>query len=116
MVEHAEHRSAELDLVFKALSDPTRRGLLARLRASDRTVGELAEPLPMSLAAVSKHVQVLEGAGLVNRRVEGRRHVCSLEPGPLTRVDAWLDHYRAYWPKRLDALQEALESDEEAGR
>ncbi len=116
MVERLPARDSRLDSLFKALSDPTRRGLLATLRGSDRTVGELAEPLPMSLAAVSKHVRVLEDAGLLVRRVEGRRHVCSLNPQPLTHVDAWLDHYRAYWPERLDALQAALEADEGTDR
>lgn len=112
MVERSGAHDPRLDSLFKALADPTRRGILATLRSSERSVGELADPLPISLAAVSKHVQVLEEAGLVDRRVEGRRHVCSLNPEPLTHVDAWLDHYRSYWPERLDALQAALEADE----
>lgn len=105
---------ARLDRVFKALSDPTRRGILASLRSSESTIGELAAPLPMSLAAVSKHVQVLEDAGLVSRKIEGRRHVCSLDPAPLAHIDTWLEHYRAYWPERLDALQAALEAEDAA--
>lgn len=116
MVERSDATVGQLDSLFKALSDPTRRGILSTLRTSERTVGELADPLPISLAAVSKHVQVLEDAGLIDRRVEGRRHVCSLNPEPLAQVDAWLDHYRAYWPERLDALQAALEAAERIDR
>jgi DNA-binding transcriptional ArsR family regulator len=99
---------AEVDEVFHALSHQTRRGMLARLRQSDLTVGQLAEPLPVSLAAASKHVAVLERAGLVLRTVQGRTHVCRLMPGPLASAAAWLDTYETYWNERLDALEQAL--------
>lgn len=82
--------------------------MIGRLASGEFTVGELAEPLTMSLAAPSKHVKVLEQAGLVHRTVEGRRHVCRLEPGPLASAAAWLGFYERYWNERLDALQELL--------
>jgi DNA-binding transcriptional ArsR family regulator len=78
--------------------------MLGRLAGGELTVGELAEPLAMSLAAASKHVQVLERAGLVRRTVQGRRHVCRLDPGPLASAHAWLDYYQRFWAERLDAL------------
>jgi DNA-binding transcriptional ArsR family regulator len=98
----------EVDEVFHALSHPTRRDMLARLRQSDLTVGQLAEPLTVSLAAASKHVGVLERAGLVQRTVQGRTHVCRLMPRPLASAAAWLDTYETYWNERLDALEQAL--------
>ena len=79
--------------------------MLSRLAASELTVGELAEPLAMSLAAASKHVKALERAGLVRRSVEGRRHVCRLEPGPLAAAAAWLRFHEGGWHERLDALE-----------
>jgi DNA-binding transcriptional ArsR family regulator len=94
----------EMDAVFHALSHGARRDMLGRLSAGELTVGELAEPLTMSLAAASKHVKVLERAGLVRRSVDGRRHVCRLEPAPLASAAAWLAFYRRYWSERLDAL------------
>jgi DNA-binding transcriptional ArsR family regulator len=104
MVEH--HRS--LNDLFKALAHDARRDMLARLADSSRTVGELAAPLSMSLAAASKHVQVLERAGLVRRTVEGRRHICALEPRPLASAVAWLRFYEPFWNERLDSLEKAL--------
>lgn len=98
----------EVDAVFHALSNETRRDLLRRLRDGGLTVGQLAEPLPMSLAAVSKHLTVLERAGLVRRTVSGRTHVCRLVPGPLAVAAAWLETYETYWNERLDALEQAL--------
>ena len=95
----------DVDEVFHALSHPTRRDMLARLRGSTLTVGQLAEPLTVSLAAASKHVAVLERAGLVQRTVQGRTHVCRLTPGPLASAAAWLDAYETYWNERLDALE-----------
>ena len=97
-----------VDAVFHALSHPTRRDMLARLRRSDLTVGQLADPLPVSLAAASKHVGVLERAGLVERTVRGRTHVCRLTPGPLASAAAWLETYETYWNERLDALEHVL--------
>jgi DNA-binding transcriptional ArsR family regulator len=105
---HVVEDLAGVDAVFRALSHPTRRDMLARLRRSDLTVGQLAGPLPVSLAAASKHVAVLERAGLVARTVEGRTHVCRLTPGPLASAAAWLETYETYWNERLDALEQAL--------
>ena len=83
--------------------------MLGRLASRELTVGQLAEPLAMSLAAASKHVQVLERAGLVHCTVDGRRHVCRLEPRPLASAYAWLRFYERFWDKRLDALADMLE-------
>jgi|SRR5271156_3781828 len=94
----------EMTLVFHALAHETRRNMLGRLASSDLTIGELAEPLSMSLAAASKHVLVLEKAGLIHRNVIGRRHVCRLEAGPLAAANEWLSFYERYWNERLDAL------------
>lgn len=107
MVEH-QH----LDRVFQALADPTRRAMLARLAEGERNVGELAAPFRMSFAAASKHVKVLENAGLLRRRVAGRTHLCRIEAGPLATADAWLRHYERFWTERLDALA-AILADEE---
>src|SRR5262245_45990093 len=95
----------EMDATFHALAHGARRDMLGRLTRTELTVGELAEPLAMSLAAASKHVKVLERAGLVRRTVEGRRHVCRLEPAPLASAFAWLRFYERYWGERLDALE-----------
>jgi DNA-binding transcriptional ArsR family regulator len=105
MVENAAGR---LDRVFAAVADPTRRAILTRLRKGPATVGELARPFPVSLNAISKHVKVLEGAGLVRRRVVGRRHYCAADPKALDDAAAWLAHYRAFWTVRLDALERHL--------
>jgi DNA-binding transcriptional ArsR family regulator len=99
---------AGVDEVFHALSHPTRREMLGRLRESDLTVGQLAAPFAVSLAAASKHVAVLERAGLVQRTVQGRTHVCRLTPRPLASAAAWLETYETYWNDRLDALEQAL--------
>jgi DNA-binding transcriptional ArsR family regulator len=105
---------AELDEVFHALAHPVRRGMLARLAEGELNIGELAEPLNMSLVAASKHVRTLERAGLVHRTVRGRNHVCRLDPAPLAGADAWLGVYRRYWTESLDAL-ERLFNEEEPG-
>jgi DNA-binding transcriptional ArsR family regulator len=97
-----------MNAVFQALSHDVRREMLRRLSDRELTVGELAEPLTMSLAAASKHIQVLERAGLVERTVDGRRHVCRLDAGPLAAADAWLRFYQRYWTERLDALEAHL--------
>jgi DNA-binding transcriptional ArsR family regulator len=101
--------AAALDRTFAALSDPTRRAILARLCAGSATVGELAEPFPISLNAVSKHLRVLERAGLLRREVRGREHHCCLEAGPLQGASEWTQRYRAFWEARLDALAALLE-------
>lgn len=103
-----ERSDVPLDCVFQALSDPTRRAILTRLSRGDATVTELAEPFSTSLNAVSKHLMVLERAGLLRRRVEGREHHCSLEAAPLQTASEWLAYYRRYWEDRLAALDDFL--------
>lgn len=105
MVEYQEHQSAPLDRVFAAIADPTRRAILAALRRHPATITEIAQPFPVSLNAISKHVMVLERAGLIHREVVGREHHCSLAPKPLHQATAWLEHYRTFWEARLDALE-----------
>jgi DNA-binding transcriptional ArsR family regulator len=107
---------ADMDAVFHALAHGARRDMVGRLSEGELTVGELAEPLTMSLAAASKHVKVLEGAGLVRRTVEGRRHVCRLEAAPLASASAWIRFYQEHWEKSLDALEALLSKTNEEGR
>jgi DNA-binding transcriptional ArsR family regulator len=97
-----------LDLVFRALGDHTRRAMLQRLARGEHTVGELAEPYRMSLAAASKHIQTLERAGLVKRTVRGRIHYCRIDPRPLERADTWLGNYERLWDTRIERLAELL--------
>jgi DNA-binding transcriptional ArsR family regulator len=97
-----------LDATFGALADGTRRGLVATLAHGDRTIGELAAPLPMSLVAVSKHVTVLERAGLLTRSRRGRATVCGLAPAPLAQAAGWLEPYERFWTERIDALERHL--------
>lgn len=97
-----------LSVTLSALADPTRRGILARLATGEATVKELAAPFDMSLAAVSKHLKVLEGAGLVSRSKEAQWRPCHLEAKPLAAVSEWLDDYRRFWDRSLDRLGEYL--------
>src|SRR5262245_58365570 len=97
-------RSAVLDRVFSAVSDPTRRAILARLAESDARVTDLAGAFPISLNSTSKHIRVLEGAGLVRRTVRGREHILSLDAAPLADAAQWIEHYQAFWSERLAAL------------
>jgi DNA-binding transcriptional ArsR family regulator len=97
-----------LDRLFHALSDPTRRAMLRALAEDERKIGDLARPFAMSFAAASKHVRVLESAGLVSRRVDGRAHVCRLEAAPLAEAEAWLSFYARFWNRRLDVLETLL--------
>jgi len=101
-----------LDETFSALSDPSRRAILASLRAGEQRVTEIAEPFPMSLNAVSKHLKMLERAGLVQRRVRGREHYIALAPERLEAASAWIEEYRAFWTPRLDALAAFLETQD----
>ena len=103
-----------LDTVFRALADPTRRGMLANLALGERSVGELAEPYAMSFAGASKHVKVLEDAGLLSRRKAGRTHLCSLNAEPLGEAERWLRQWEQYWTVRLDRLQALVESKPES--
>src|SRR4051812_23069433 len=102
-----------LDGVFHALADPTRRAMLRRLASGQRTIGELAAPFSMSFPAASKHVRVLERAGLVRRRIEGRTHICQLDPAPLAAAEGWLRFYETFWTAQFDALDAALKADNE---
>jgi DNA-binding transcriptional ArsR family regulator len=106
---------AAMDAVFHALASQPRRDLVLRLSAGPLTVGQLAAPLDMSLAAAAKHVQVLERAGLVRRTVDGRRHICRLEPGPLAAAHTWLGFYQRFWTERLEALDDLMRTEEEHG-
>ena len=111
MYPHDPH----LDRLFSALADPTRRAILARLAAEgEATISDLARPFAMSLPAISKHVRVLESAGLLLREVRGREHRCRLEPRPLKDAVDWLADYRRYWEAQLDALGRYLEEHSDA--
>jgi DNA-binding transcriptional ArsR family regulator len=104
-----ELNSEKLDAVFTALGDPTRRQMLRRLADGECTISELAEPFAMSFAGASKHVKMLENAGLLRRTVQGRSHVCSLQAAPLSAAEEWLRFYENFWTDRLDALARELE-------
>ncbi|OHB30264.1 MAG: transcriptional regulator [Phenylobacterium sp. RIFCSPHIGHO2_01_FULL_69_31] len=109
MVElHFTPDSARLDAVFHALGDPTRRNMLRDLASGQRTVGELAAPFDMSLAAASKHIRSLEKAGLVRRTIRGRTHVCRLEPRALADAHQWISFYERFWNSRFDVLEDLL--------
>jgi DNA-binding transcriptional ArsR family regulator len=97
-----------LSTVFAALADPTRRAILERLSEGDATVGELAEPFDMSLPAISKHLAVLERAGLVAKSREGQRKYCRITATPLRSATTWLDDYRRHWEANLDSLDAYL--------
>jgi DNA-binding transcriptional ArsR family regulator len=101
----ADHLTA----TFAALADPTRRAILARLAAGEATVNELAEPFEMSLPAVSKHLKVLERAGLIARGREAQYRPCRLDPAPLKHVSIWVDRYRQMWEQRFDRLEAYLQ-------
>jgi len=101
---------------FRALADPTRRGMLANLALGDKSIGELAKPFAMSFAGASKHVKVLEDAGLIARRRHGRTHVISLEARPLEEAERWLRQWEKFWSVRLDRLQALVESEKEQGK
>ncbi len=106
---------AELDVTMLALADPTRRAILRRLAAGEARVTELAQPFAMSLNAVSKHIRLLERAGLVQRRRAGREHFLSFDAGPLEAATRWIEEQREFWAARLDALEALLEAEDRAG-
>jgi DNA-binding transcriptional ArsR family regulator len=106
-----EERSGALDSIFHALSDRTRRAMLRSLAAGEHNIGALAAPHRMSFAAASKHVKVLEKAGLVRRRIKGRAHICRIEPALLASAGAWLRFYEHFW---ADTLGRLLGSEDEA--
>jgi DNA-binding transcriptional ArsR family regulator len=97
-----------LDATFSALADPTRRAILARLALGETTVMELAEPFDMTQPAISRHLKVLEGAGLIVRRIEGTKRPCRLAPSAITEVDQWLDTLRQALAKNYDRLDDVL--------
>jgi len=101
--------TARLDATFAALSDPTRRAILARLAKGEASVLELAEPFAMSQPAISKHLKVLERAGLISRGRDAQRRPCKLEAAPLRQADEWLQRYRAHWEARFHRLDDLLE-------
>lgn len=98
----------QLSIIFGALADPTRRAILARLAAGEATVGELAEPFDMSLPAISKHLKVLENAGLIARGRDAQWRPCRIEAGPLKEVADWVERYRRHWEESFDRLDEYL--------
>ena len=110
MIDNQEH----LDDVFHALSDPTRRAMLRSLAIQPHNVGDLARPFEISLAAASKHIKVLERAGLVQRSVQGRTHICRLEARPMHAGLEWLRHYEQFWQQRVDVLEALLEAEDAA--
>ncbi len=97
-----------LSTKFAALADPTRRAILSRLATGQTSVTDLAEPFRMSLPAVSKHLKVLERAGLISRGREAQWRPCRIEPAALKEVDEWLEHYRRFWQQSLDRLDDYL--------
>jgi DNA-binding transcriptional ArsR family regulator len=109
-----EYDSDQLDAVFHALADPTRRAMLRSLAGSEQSVSELAAPFDISLAGASKHIKVLERAGLVERIVQGRVHLCRLDARPMHAGVAWIRHYEQFWKSRLDILEGLLQAEDRA--
>ena len=101
----------QLSATFSALADPTRRAILARLATGEVSVGDLASPFDISLPAVSRHLKVLEGAGLIERKTEAQWRRCQLTPEPLAQVSDWIETYRAFWEVRLDALDHFIKTE-----
>jgi DNA-binding transcriptional ArsR family regulator len=106
-----EYSTDVLDDTFHALSHPIRREIVNQLAGNQKTVLELAGHFDISLNGVSKHIKVLEKAGLIQRDIQGRMHYCKLDPAPIQRANAWMEHYRSFWAQRLDALGDYLEKD-----
>jgi DNA-binding transcriptional ArsR family regulator len=110
-----ERSAGVLDRVFAAVSDPTRRAILARLADSDARVTDVARAFPISLNSTSKHIRVLEGAGLVRRTVRGRDHILALEAAPLADAAGWIEHYRRFWSDQLASLDAFVTGRDNAG-
>lgn len=106
MVE--QNNEEQLDHIFHALADPTRREMVRMIAAQEMTVSELAEPFDMSLAAASKHIKVLERSGLLDRSIKGRTHTCRLNPVVMSRALEWLQFYERFWTRQFDALEREL--------
>lgn len=105
-------QGTSIDAVFRALGDPTRLAMIERLSKRPQTIGELAEPLDMTLAGASKHVGVLESAGLLVREKRGRVRVCTLVPCNLVAARAWVERYSVFWNEGLDALEKAIREEQ----
>jgi len=105
------YSARQLDLAFGALAHPIRRGILARLSAGEATVSELAKPFKVSAPAISKHLRILEEAGLLTRRKQGREHHCRLEARRLQEAERWLERHRKSWNDRFDALERYLKEN-----
>jgi DNA-binding transcriptional ArsR family regulator len=112
MFNRMVEQQTQLDAIFHALGDATRRHMLRDLAGGERTVSQLAEPFSMSLAAASKHIKALENAGLIRREVRGRTHLCRLEPGPLASAHEWLNFYERFWNSRFDVLERLLREED----
>ena len=108
--------SRQLDRVFFALSDGTRRGILARLAQGSTTIGELSAPFEISKPAISKHMKILENAGLIQRTISGRQHRCTLTTAGLKTAEEWLNFHRKFWESRFDALTDLLQQEETKNR
>lgn len=112
MNQEVSQNEKQLDTVFHALSNRTRRSLLKRMQSGPKMVTELAKSYEMSLNAISKHLIVLEKAGLVDRSVDGRNHSCQLQSGPLANADMWIEQYRQFWEQSLDQFAVYVENME----
>lgn len=104
--------TARLDATFAALADPTRRAIIARLASGEASVSELAKPFAMSQPAISKHLKVLEHAGLISRGRDAQRRPCKIEAAPLHEANAWLERYSEFWGASLDRLELMLEEEQ----
>jgi DNA-binding transcriptional ArsR family regulator len=113
MLKHMLGQTIELDRVFQALADPSRRVMVERLSRGPASVSELAGPLAMTLAAVLQHVQVLEASGLVRSRKVGRTRTCSINPAAMRSAEHWISERRSRWERRLDRLGDYLAGDQE---
>ncbi len=111
-----QQTSQQLDRVFFALSDGTRRGILARLAQGSTTIGELSAPFEISKPAITKHMKILESAGLIQRKISGRQHQCTLTTAGLKTAEEWLNFHRKFWESRFDALSELLRQEESKNR
>lgn len=110
MVKYSE---TQIDRIFHALADQTRREILVKLASGEHTVQELAQPFKMSLPAVSKHLKVLEEAGFLKRNIQGRIHRCNMDPQPLEQVSQTIQRYEKFWKQQLDALEQFLKESSE---
>ena len=108
MVNYNQH---QLDLVFGALAHPIRRGILARLSTGEATIAELAKPFKVSAPAITRHMRILEEAGLLSRKKQGREHYCRLEQKRMKEAEAWIEDHRKFWNERLDALERYLKEN-----